>query len=141
MDIMKEYGLSLLKGLGSFVILVALANLVKSADWRLLLNYYLLSNYIMLYPFNQRSFKEKRIKDKELTESLSRTQRKKGMVSETGTIEEATPLSRVATTRINKNDPREALLRMGFSLMKYTFLIVCAPLIFMQAYLLGKSEI
>ncbi|GAJ25169.1 hypothetical protein JCM15457_23 [Liquorilactobacillus sucicola DSM 21376 = JCM 15457] len=140
MNIMKEYGLSLVKALGSFIVLLLLLNLVKNTEWKLLLNYYLISNYIMLYPFNQRFFEKKEGQKEEATEQLSRTQRKNYTESDHAAEEEPKTMSRAKAAQANKNDPRELLLSIGLSFVKYVFLIICAPIIFMQYYLLGKDN-
>ncbi|KRM96671.1 hypothetical protein FC19_GL000969 [Liquorilactobacillus aquaticus DSM 21051] len=139
MNIMKEYGISLLKALVSFIVLLALVNLIKNTNWELLLNYYLISNYIMLYPFNQRFLEKKSVDIRENDEKLSRTRKSKDSGPRVDSNEEQDTMSRVKNVQTIKNDPRDLLMNTGLSFIKYVFLIICAPVIFMQFYLLGKN--
>ncbi|WP_057737990.1 hypothetical protein [Liquorilactobacillus uvarum] len=140
MAIMKDYGLSLLKALVSFIVLIAIVNLVRNTDWKLLLNYYLISNYIMLYPFNQRFLEKKSIDIQESDDQIpSRTRKNQKLESKENLNDGGDTMSRVKTVQTTKNDPRDFLMNAGLSFMKYVFLIVSAPVIFMQSFLLGKN--
>lgn len=140
MAIMKDYGLSLLKALVSFIVLIAIVNLVRNTEWKLLLNYYLISNYIMLYPFNQRFLEKKSEGVQENDEQVhSRTRRNQKLEPKEDLNGSGDTMSRVKTVQTAKNDPRDFLMNIGLSFVKYVFLIVSAPVIFMQSFLLGKN--
>lgn len=64
----KYYSVSLLKGLVPLIILLAIGNLWSAPNWRLLINYYLILNFLTFYPYNLElnKFNQKEIKkDKE----------------------------------------------------------------------------
>ncbi|MHC9532427.1 hypothetical protein ACVQ8P_04310 [Dellaglioa sp. BT-FLS60] len=48
----KDYSISLLKGLASLIILLAIGKLLIPSDWQSLSNYYLILNFLTFYPYN-----------------------------------------------------------------------------------------
>ena len=48
----KYYSISLLKGLVPLIILLAVGNLLSTPNWKLLINYYLILNFLTFYPYN-----------------------------------------------------------------------------------------
>lgn len=52
MERLRQYSRSLLSALAAVIALLAVVNLVDFANWRLLLNYFLISNFLLFYPYN-----------------------------------------------------------------------------------------
>ncbi|KRL36773.1 hypothetical protein FD20_GL001075 [Liquorilactobacillus uvarum DSM 19971] len=94
----------------------------------------------MLYPFNQRFLEKKSIDIQESDDQIpSRTRKNQKLESKENLNDGGDTMSRVKTVQTTKNDPRDFLMNAGLSFMKYVFLIVSAPVIFMQSFLLGKN--
>ncbi|EJF00939.1 hypothetical protein [Liquorilactobacillus mali] len=133
-----KYSRILINSLVSFVILLALAQLVIPTSWKLVLDYYLISNFLLLNPCNMMHIGAK--EDVNVTaDTMSRTKR---TVEKTETPEEADAtdqmLKRSKRRAAQENDTRDILLNSFLSFMKHCFLIIAAPVIFMQKLLINN---
>ncbi|MFT8837585.1 hypothetical protein [Liquorilactobacillus satsumensis] len=135
----KQYGSILLRGGLSFAILLAGVQLISSSSWKLLLDYYLVSNFVMLYPFNMSREKgEKSDNLNEISETATLSRRGKIKEEHTELTDTANELRRKQHPQ-KKNDLRELLLDFALNFLKYAFLQICAPVIFMQNLLLDEK--
>ncbi|MDC7952366.1 hypothetical protein [Liquorilactobacillus mali] len=137
-----KYSRILINSLVSFVILLALAQLVIPTSWKLVLDYYLISNFLLLNPCNMMNIGAK--EDVNVTaDTMSRTKRTVEKTAErTETPEEADVtdqmLKRSKRRAAQENDTRDILLNSFLSFMKHCFLIIAAPIIFMQKLLINN---
>ncbi|MDN2452827.1 hypothetical protein [Lactobacillus sp. UCMA15818] len=133
-----KYSRVLVKSSISFVILLVLAQLIVPISWKLLLDYYLISNFLLLNPFNIMNIGLKG-EAQVVDDTMSRTKR---TVEETEEIEgtEAAEqmLQRSKRKTVKENDTRDILLNSFLSFMKHCFLLIAAPIIFMQKLLIDS---
>ncbi|MDN7145247.1 hypothetical protein QS460_04820 [Liquorilactobacillus mali] len=137
-----KYSRILINSSVSFVILLALAQLVIPTSWKLVLDYYLISNFLLLNPFNMMNIGVK--EDINVAaDTMSRTKRS----AEKTTESSETPEESVVTDQMLKrskrraaqeNDTRDILLNSFLSFMKHCFLLIAAPVIFMQKLLINN---
>lgn len=133
-----KYSKILINSLASFLILLALAQLIIPTSWKLLVDYYLISNFLLLNPFNMMGVEVKE-DTKIITDSMSRT--KKTIEEPENVVESETTdqmLKRSKRKTSQENDTRDILLNFFLSFTKHCFLLIAAPIIFMQRMLLGN---
>lgn len=70
----KQYCYFLLQSSVSLIVLLLLGSLLVAKGQRFGLYYYFLSNYFLLYPYNERRKMQKQLKPREAAQRLRRTQ-------------------------------------------------------------------
>lgn len=113
----KYYSISLLKGLAPLIILLAIGNLIGPSNWRLLINYYLILNFLTFYPYNL-----------ELN-GLNKKLAQKVKIDET---EEPHSRQEMNTRKVST----ENVTRLLIYVMQFAGLILIAPGQFMYYYLI-----
>ncbi|KRL04947.1 hypothetical protein [Liquorilactobacillus oeni] len=127
MNNLKRYGKFLLHGALAFIFLLAVVQLFVHSSWKLMLEYYLVSNFLMLFPFNES--KREGLETAAKEEKRGHFQRSSRMPHSSESL-----LSR--QQRLQKEtDLRTVLLDFFVQFIKYIFLQLCAPVIFMQQFL------
>lgn len=126
-----KYGKALINSICSFIVLFALVQLIAAYNWKLVLDYYLVSNFLLLNPFNMMNIEIK--KDKEvISEVMSRTNKEF-----TSLQQEEQRMKRSQRNNNRENDSRDILLNFFLSFMKHCFFIILAPVIFLQKVIMN----
>lgn len=130
----KRYIISLEHGLASFIVLIALVNLINFANWQLLLNYFLISNFFLFFPYNRElAFREQK---KYYGESDDEGSQQRRTPSRREDDEMLAYTMEVDADKRSRNQS-DALTTLVTGFARNCLMIVIAPLVFLYTYLMS----
>lgn len=130
----KRYIISLEHGLASFIVLIALVNLIDFANWQLLLNYFLISNFFLFFPYNRElAFREQK---KYYGENDNEDSHQRRTPSRREDDEMLAYTMEVDADKRSKNQS-DALTALVTGFARNCLMIVIAPLVFLYTYLMS----
>ena len=133
MKTLKLYGVALLRVLAPFIVLMAIAVIMNTDSWKYLTEYFLVSNFFLFFPYIFLKYRNDK-DDSEENEDEIKYRRRSNRREEKDWLE---------TAEDRDNAFRESsthyLIVLVYGFVKYTILLVGAPIIFLY-YMLFKND-
>ena len=128
----KRYGRSLLHAALPVVILLALVNLLDTAAYRYVLNYFIMSNYLFFFPFNEeQNWQQEQATVTSHQEPLRRAREEYQLEMDS----DSEPMTR---SRAEAQERSIVLSDLFIQLARNALLVIVAPIVFLYHYL-GKN--
>ena len=128
----KRYGRFLLHAALPVVILFALVNLLDTAAYRYVLNYFIMSNYLFFFPFNEeQNWQQEQATVTSHQETLRRAREEYQLEMDS----DSEPMTR---SRAEAQERSIVLSDLFIQLVRNALLVIVAPIVFLYHYL-GKN--
>ncbi|WP_283590028.1 hypothetical protein [Ligilactobacillus saerimneri] len=128
----KRYGRFLLHAALPVVILLALVNLLDTAAYRYVLNYFIMSNYLFFFPFNEeQNWQQEQATVTSHQETLRRAREEYQLKMDS----DSEPMTR---SRAEAQERSIVLSDLFIQLARNALLVIVAPIVFLYHYL-GKN--
>ena len=143
MKTLKLYGVALLRVLAPFIVLMAIAVIMNTDSWKYLIEYFLVSNFFLFFPYIFLKYRNDKLKKMKYVDEIDDSEENEDEIKYRRRSNRREDKDWLETAEDRDNAFRESsthyLIVLVYGFVKYTILLVGAPIIFLY-YMLFKND-